>query len=90
MIKKAFIYIGAWVLIWVFIWIVFGGYLPKHAHFDYFGIVSPLLLLILPFYGSQLTDDAYSLIIFPGVLFWAVTILIAVIVKKKSTSGASD
>jgi hypothetical protein len=90
MMKKALLYTGAWILIWIFIWIVFNEHLPKHAHFDYFGLVSPLLLLILPFYGSQLTADAYPLIIYPGVLFWAVAILIIYIAKKKSTTGTSD
>jgi hypothetical protein len=88
--KKALLYTGAWILMWIIIWIVFGDYLPKHAHFDYFGIVSPLLLLILPFYGSELTDDAYPLIIYPGVLFWAVIALIIFVARKKSTSGTSD
>ncbi len=84
MTKKISIYIGTWILIWIFMWSVFIDYLPIHAHFDYFGLVSPLLLLILPFYGSKLTTDAYPLIVFPGVLFWAITILIGFIVKKKS------
>ncbi len=84
MTKKLPLYFGVWILVWVFVWIAFIDYLPKHAHFDYFGLVSPFLLIILPFYGSQLTSDAYPLIIFPGILFWAVATVIFIVVKKKS------
>lgn len=83
MIQKMSIYLGVWILVWVFIWIVFIDYLPKHAHYDYFGLVSPLLLIVLPFYGSQLTSDAYPLVIIPGILFWTITTIVIFVVKKK-------
>jgi hypothetical protein len=83
MIQKMSIYLGEWILVWIFIWMVFIDYLPKHAHYDYFGLVSPLLLIVLPFYGSQLTSDAYPLVIIPGILFWTITTIVIFVVKKK-------
>lgn len=77
------IYIDVWILVWIFIWIEFIDYLPKHTHFDFFGLVSPLLIIVLPFYGSQLTSDAYPLVIVPGILFWTITAIVIFVVKKK-------
>ncbi len=82
--KKRFIYIGGWIVIWVVVWVVFKDFLPAHAHFEYFGLVSPLLLLVLPFYGSELTADAYPLVVIPGVLFWTVFVVVFFITRRKA------
>ena len=78
----------SWIIIWAAIWIICIDYLPSHAHFEYMGIVSPLILIILPFYDSAVTDNAYSLVIIPGIFFWIVIgILIYINMKKNATKS---
>ena len=86
--KSLLVILLSWTVIWVAIWIVFIDFLPSHAHFEYMGLVSPLLLLILPFYGSAITGDAYQLVIIPGVIFW--TVIIALIYLKKTRGYIKD
>jgi len=68
--------ITIWVILWCATWIIFVDYLPTHAHFEYIGLVSPfvviLLLLSELFESSGITSDAYTSVIIPGILFWAV------------------
>ena len=83
MTKSLTLKILAWLVLWIAIWLVFIDYLPKHAHFEYMGLVSPFMLPILPFYSSGLTGDAYSLVIIPGLIFWLVIILLIVHHRKQ-------
>lgn len=73
---------AGWLLVWAVAWVGFVDYLPTHAHFEYMGLVSPVLLFLLPFYGSELTSDAYPLAIVPGLIFWLVIGLIAFLPKR--------
>ena len=68
----------AWLVLWIAGWIIFIDYLPSHAHFEYMGLVAPFVLVIIPFYGSGITGDAWSLVIIPGLIFWAVITLLVI------------
>lgn len=72
-----------WLLAWVAVWVGFADHLPSHAHFEYMGLVSPVLVFLLPFYGSELTADAYPLVIVPAVVFWLVIVLIAFLPQRQ-------
>jgi len=80
--RKRLLAAAIWLLAWAVVWIGFVDYLPTHAHFEYMGLVSPVLLFMLPFYGEVPTADAYPLVIVPGLIFWLVIGLIAFLPKR--------
>lgn len=86
-ITKRLLAIASWIFIWGFVWIALKDYPPTHAHFDYFGLASPALFLMLPFYGSSLTSDAVTLIVIPGVIFWLVLSVVFFMTRTKAKAA---
>lgn len=83
MMRMRLLAAAVWLLVWAVAWVGFADYLPKHAHFEHLGLVSPALLFLLPFYGSELTSDAYPLVIVPALVFWLVIGLIALVPRRE-------
>ncbi len=61
-----------WIILWCTTWIIFVDYLSGDAHFEYMGLVSPFVLITLLPSGFDVTRDAYTSVIIPGIIFWSV------------------
>ena len=78
--RRRLIAAGIWLLVWVAVWVAFVDYLPANVHFEYPGLVSPLLVWQFPMWllaGEEFSPMAYPELIVPGAVFWLVIGLIA-------------